>query len=189
MTWPPPGWYPDHGGGPSLRYWDGRQWTDHVAVRKPSLGKPVSPERFVLIPFAVVFGGLAGVMALTGEWKAAAGVALLAVLVSAPLALFLLVTRRARQARHRRAQRRKYEAGLLARFDRAATDDANQFGAAPPHFDSVDLPDAEQMRQRAWQPDIAGSPAVRPRNPAPWHVVTQHPTQHFEAQDGERPER
>jgi hypothetical protein len=38
------------------------------------------------------------------------------------------------------------------------------------------LPDAEQMRQAAWQPDIS---AVRPRNPAPWHVVTQWPTTSF----------
>lgn len=37
-------------------------------------------------------------------------------------------------------------------------------------------PGAAQMRQAAWQPD--GS-AVRPRNPAPWHVVTQWPTQRF----------
>ncbi|OIN79368.1 hypothetical protein BMG05_18465 [Mycobacterium malmoense] len=36
-------------------------------------------------------------------------------------------------------------------------------------------PDAQEMRLAAWQPDIA----VRPSRPAPWHVVTQWPTQQF----------
>ena len=27
----PPGWYPDPGGGPQQRYWDGAQWTDTLA--------------------------------------------------------------------------------------------------------------------------------------------------------------
>ncbi len=27
---PPAGWYPDPGGGPALRYWDGGRWTEHV---------------------------------------------------------------------------------------------------------------------------------------------------------------
>lgn len=34
MTSPqtPAGWYPDPGGGPGQRYWDGSQWTDHYAA-------------------------------------------------------------------------------------------------------------------------------------------------------------
>ena len=28
---PPPNWYPDPGGTHEQRYWDGSQWTDHVA--------------------------------------------------------------------------------------------------------------------------------------------------------------
>lgn len=152
-------------------------------------GKRVSLDKIVLIPYAVVFGGLACVMALVGEWTALAGVALLAVLVGAPLAMVLLVARRARQVRQDRVQRHEYEAGLLARFDQAAGADAYQFDAVPAHPDQVALPDAEQMHQQAWQPDIPGSPAVRPRNPAPWHVVTQHPTQQFRAQDGNPSDR
>jgi Protein of unknown function (DUF2510) len=40
---PPPGWYPDPGGGRGLRWWDGARWTAHVAVpivppAKPSPG-------------------------------------------------------------------------------------------------------------------------------------------------------
>ncbi len=47
---------------------------------------------------------------------------------------------------------------------------------------------AEQMRRTAWQPDVwsAEQPlspqlphAVRPANPAPWHIVTQWPTRKF----------
>lgn len=47
----------------------------------------------VQVPFAVVFGGLAIVMGLIGFCDALAGVAFLAVLVGAPLALMLLVAR------------------------------------------------------------------------------------------------
>ncbi|ORW28190.1 hypothetical protein AWC19_27530 [Mycobacterium palustre] len=35
--------------------------------------------------------------------------------------------------------------------------------------------DAEGLRRAAWQPDVA----VRPSRPAPWHVVTQWPTEQF----------
>lgn len=37
-------------------------------------------------------------------------------------------------------------------------------------------PDPQQMHDAAWQPDVA---AVRPRSPAPWHIITQWPTQRF----------
>ena len=30
-TSPPPGWYGDGSPGPALRWWDGRQWTEHTA--------------------------------------------------------------------------------------------------------------------------------------------------------------
>lgn len=36
---PPPGWYPDPG-GQGQRYWDGRQWTQHLGPGAP----PVQPS-------------------------------------------------------------------------------------------------------------------------------------------------
>jgi Protein of unknown function (DUF2510) len=32
---PAPGWYPDPGGAPALRWWDGTGWTEHVAGPDP----------------------------------------------------------------------------------------------------------------------------------------------------------
>ncbi|MFN8039779.1 MAG: DUF4328 domain-containing protein [Acidimicrobiales bacterium] len=30
-----PGWYPDPGGSPAMRWWDGQRWTDHVVLPPP----------------------------------------------------------------------------------------------------------------------------------------------------------
>lgn len=54
-------------------------------------------------------------------------------------------------------------------------------------FPSRPLPGAQQMRREAWQPRVplpptpqnVGQMPVRPRNPAPWHVVTQWSTERF----------
>ncbi|CAN5384347.1 hypothetical protein BH09ACT8_BH09ACT8_44700 [soil metagenome] len=136
----------------------------------------MSLEKIVLIPFGVFFGGVATIYALLGDWQTALGVLLLAVVVGAPLTLIILVSRKVRQDRRVRAQRREYEAGLLARFNGAV--DHSTY--APPPAPRV-LPDAEQMRQQAWQPELYGqAAAVRPSNPAPWHVVTQFPTRQFQ---------
>ncbi len=35
--WGPPGWFPDPGGRPNLRYWDGARWTEHTS---PNPGAP-----------------------------------------------------------------------------------------------------------------------------------------------------
>ncbi|MGY2085276.1 DUF2510 domain-containing protein [Blastococcus sp. SYSU DS0539] len=32
---PPSGWYPDPGGGPGTRWWDGQGWTEHVQQAAP----------------------------------------------------------------------------------------------------------------------------------------------------------
>jgi Protein of unknown function (DUF2510) len=37
---PPPGWYGDPGGTSALRWWDGRQWTEHT---QPQPGAPPQP--------------------------------------------------------------------------------------------------------------------------------------------------
>ncbi|HUO47402.1 MAG TPA: DUF2510 domain-containing protein [Acidimicrobiales bacterium] len=61
MTQPPipAGWYPNPDGSPSLRWWDGRQWTEAVSVGPPSpppasaapgqaasAGQPAAPEGY-----------------------------------------------------------------------------------------------------------------------------------------------
>ncbi|ANW64035.1 hypothetical protein BCA37_10890 [Mycobacterium sp. djl-10] len=130
------------------------------------------------------FGGFGLIFTVLGQWKPLLGVIMLAVMVGAPLALVLLVTRKAKQARREHLARREYEAGLVARFDAAGATlsdvepDADPFGFERP------LPDAEQMRRHAWQPDEV--PAVRPSNPAPWHVVTQYPTRQFRSPTSNR---
>lgn len=45
MSTHPPGWYPDPHGGPSQRYWDGQQWTEHSAAPAgPPQGAPPPPS-------------------------------------------------------------------------------------------------------------------------------------------------
>lgn len=179
MNWrPPPGWYPEPGSA-SLRYWNGTEWTDQRAVPNHrtvsqilAVSKPVTPEKVVTITFAVLFGGLALICAMAGNAKAVLGVMVLAVLVGVPTALFLLGVRSVRHTRELRRRRSEYEQGLISRFDQAAVR-------------NVVPPDAEQMRQQAWQPGLGdpAAPAVRPKNPAAWHIVTQYPTQQFRKHD------
>lgn len=65
---PPPGWYPDPGGGNTQRYFDGTTWTDQLA---PFSTPPIptftpggtvnrgrkSPRRFVILAIAGFVGG------------------------------------------------------------------------------------------------------------------------------------
>ena len=44
MTNAQPGWYPDPAGDPNkLRYWDGMQWTEHLAEPQPTAGGGAAP--------------------------------------------------------------------------------------------------------------------------------------------------
>lgn len=38
-----PGWYPDPGGQPGYRFWDGREWTSRLSTRPVTAGQPGSP--------------------------------------------------------------------------------------------------------------------------------------------------
>lgn len=78
MTPPPPapGWYPDPGGGPGQRYWDGSKWTDvGVPSTPPPIGPPIprrsaSKLKSLLIIGAVMFalvGGCAACVAVIGH--------------------------------------------------------------------------------------------------------------------------
>ncbi|HEY1650303.1 MAG TPA: RDD family protein [Acidimicrobiales bacterium] len=72
MTSPAAGWYPDPGGGPAQRWWDGNTWTEHLAY-------PWAPPDPTLIPRVVDPGwppsgpasrrnGLASYGARLGGW-------------------------------------------------------------------------------------------------------------------------
>ncbi len=192
------GWYPDPAGGVALRYWDGSHWTTHYAPTHPpaapAVGGFFSLERIIMVPYAVVFGGLAFVCVVSGQWKSLGGVAFLAVLVGAPLVLVLMAARRSRQVRQNRLARREYEAGLALRSEQQhqammrGEINAGVFGAFQPYSEADSVFGAEQMREQAWQPELGDQVAVRPSNPAPWHVVTQFPTRQFQSQADNTPE-
>ena len=68
MAWtpvnlPPPGWYPDPGGQPAFRWWDGHDWTWHLApYPAPRPAQRVEePEQRGRIPARAAWWGLAGV--------------------------------------------------------------------------------------------------------------------------------
>lgn len=183
----PAGWYPDPSGAPGTKYWDGDRW---LLGRNSSPKKLTTAERLLLIFFCMTFGGLAAIFSIAGEWEAVGGVAVMAVLIGAPVTVIMLAVRAVKQSNQTRASRRAYEAGLMSRLDQQhqamlrGDIEAGVFGDfQPPPLPRSDAPDAEQMRQQAWQPDLSGpSPAVRPDNPAPWHLVTQFPTRKFTKQ-------
>ena len=53
----PAGWYPDPFGQPAQRYYDGRGWTDHLAVHAPALRPAAVPHR--TLPIEVALGAIA----------------------------------------------------------------------------------------------------------------------------------
>ncbi|WP_169619256.1 DUF2510 domain-containing protein [Mycolicibacterium peregrinum] len=182
----PAGWYPDPSGAPGLKYWDGHRWWLGPSPR----AKLTSAERIAITIFCVTFGGLAGVFAIAGDGSAVAGAAIVAVLVGAPMAMVMIAVRAVKRSNQSRANRRAYEQGLAFRLDQQhqailrGDVDAGVYGEfRPPRLPHNDHPDAEQMRRRAWQPELSGPvQAVRPKNPAPWHLVTQFPTRQFRNQ-------
>ncbi len=86
MATPPPGWYPSPDNGAWLRYWDGRQWTGHLApavVATPADDRPaLAPsglrgvEAVMTEPFAVIRGAWWPILAIGlivwGLWTLAA---------------------------------------------------------------------------------------------------------------------
>jgi len=137
-----------------------------------------------MVVYVFIFGNLALGFLIDGRWQAVGGVAILAGVSAVAAILVADGLRRARGRRQDDARRRRREAQLAARADQEhqammrGDIEAGVFGAfQPPRLDRNDLPDADQMRAQAWQPDMADAPpAVRPNNPAPWHVVSQWPT-------------
>ena len=53
----PAGWYPDPFGQPAQRYYDGRGWTDHLAVNAPALRPAAVPHR--TLPIEAALGAIA----------------------------------------------------------------------------------------------------------------------------------
>ncbi|ACC42357.1 conserved hypothetical phage membrane protein [Mycobacterium marinum M] len=138
---------------------------------------------------AVIYLGIGLAFAMDGYWAAMKGWAFLAALVGGPAGLVLLAVRRTKRRREARERCRQHDARLAARAEREHQAllrgdlDVGVFGAYRP--EPLSQPDrspdaAEQMRRTAWQPELSDQrPAVRPNNPAPWHVVTQWPTRQF----------
>lgn len=66
---PPPGWYPDPSGAPGLRYFDGRDWTEHRASGA-GMPQPPRPRKRTVWPWALLgvfvlfFGGCVALIAL-----------------------------------------------------------------------------------------------------------------------------
>ncbi|MFV8317097.1 DUF2510 domain-containing protein [Mycobacterium sp. 23] len=197
MTWQvPPGWYPDPSGARAWRWWDGRCWTVYRVADPPAPVAPFdrrrrtrfsTPELLAIVVYVFIFGNLALGFSIDGRWRAVAGVGIMAAGVAVVAVLAAYAARSARRSRQDRERRRRHEAALAARADREHSAlmrgdlEAGVFGVfQPPRLEPDGVPDADQMRAQAWQPELGDSPpAVRPKNPAPWHVVTQSPTNRF----------
>lgn len=70
---PPPGWHPDPGGTPQLRWWDGQRWTDHLADQPsfpPTATRPSAAATRTIWPW--ILGGVIAVVFLGGVCTAIA---------------------------------------------------------------------------------------------------------------------
>ncbi len=64
MTSPAPGWYPDPGGSPQFRWWDGSAWSAHTSAAQPP---PGSTETWLLPvgrPWQAIVAGYSGLLGL-----------------------------------------------------------------------------------------------------------------------------
>lgn len=189
----PPGWYREPSNVSMLRYWNGQGWTVHRAPAPtvaPANNSGVN--RFVAKhPTAVILTTCASavfLLALAQDRRVALVLALLGMLVGVPAGLITLAVRSMKLQREHRERARRYAAGLAARADQEhqamlrGDIDAGVFGAFQPDqsIQPPQLPDADEMRRCAWQPDLPDQQPVRPADPAAWHVVTQWPTRQFQ---------
>ncbi len=69
---PPPGWYPDPGGGPGQRYWDGHQWTAVNVPSNPRFAYPRARSKSSPLKTLAIIG--AAVFALVGGCSACAAI-------------------------------------------------------------------------------------------------------------------
>lgn len=88
----------------------------------------------------------------------------MAAAVAVPAGLLAWGVRRAGRRGKYHARHRRYEAALAEHADQEhqammrGDIEAGVFGAfPPPQLNRNDLPDADHLRQRAWQPDLGGS--------------------------------
>ena len=94
---PPPGWYPDPGGGESRRYWDGSTWTDRLedSAPTPEADVPAGPARYgPAVAFAVVVSvvlAAVGAMAPTPAVVTATNYWLLSTVTAATLGSLMVV--------------------------------------------------------------------------------------------------
>lgn len=56
---PAAGWFPDPGGGPALRWWDGERWTEHLSAMPPGGGgQKTSGFAIAALVFGIIGGPL-----------------------------------------------------------------------------------------------------------------------------------
>jgi uncharacterized RDD family membrane protein YckC len=77
---PPPGWYPDPGGGTGVRWWDGVRWTDHTEWSMPPAGTG-----------GTRINAAAGSFELSGWWRRVGGFLLDDLIVGVPVFLIGLL--------------------------------------------------------------------------------------------------
>jgi hypothetical protein len=187
---PQAGWYPDPDESARQRYFDGANWTQNYAPFTAPIAPTPSPaiakskacacERCGFEttcthgnwvdrhPAWTIIGALSvlGCMSFTFSVNPLAGAVITA--VAAAMWAFDAIGRN-RQRRHALAARADWE-----------------YRAAMAHNAQTPKPPQPDLMREAWQPDPSSQlpmPAVRPANPAPWHVVTQWPTRQFGKED------
>jgi hypothetical protein len=190
---PQAGWYPDPDESARQRYFDGANWTQHYAPFAAPIAPTPSPAIAKSKACACERCGFE-TTCTHGNWVdrhpawtvigTLSTLALMSmVLVVDPLSGAVVVAWVSAVLVFRAIGRnglRRHALAARADWEYRAAMARNAQAPTPPQPD---------LMREAWQPDPSSQlpmPAVRPDNPAPWHVVTQWPTGEFR-KEGDNP--